>query len=267
MMATKKHTTLLIDSDIVAFKFASSSEVATDWGNDIWTLHADAREARGRMFAFVEELMDTLKADDLVVCLSDPSRHYWRHDIFPAYKSGRVTRKPMILGHLKEALAEKYNSYVRPGLEADDIMGILATHPTIIPGTKIIVSLDKDMKTIPGNLYNWSRPKDGVVRVSRQEADYRHMLQTLMGDATDGYPGVPGVGPKKAERILEPALDDSNGYFEVFDTEAAWELVVKAYHQAKLSEEVALQMARVARICRACDYDFKKKEVKLWKPT
>jgi DNA polymerase-1 len=249
--------TLLIDSDIVAFKFASAAEVATDWGNDQWTLHADAQEARGRMFAFVSELMDTLNAQDIMVCLSDPSRHYWRHDIFPSYKAGRSSgRRPMILQHLREALAEKYTSYVRPGLEADDIMGILSTHPKIIKGEKVIVSLDKDMRTIPGLLYNWSHPKDGVLQVSVFEADYKHMLQTVTGDATDGYPGIPGAGPKKAEKVLEGCQNISE----------MWEAVSIAYEKAHLSPDVALQMARVARICRACDYDFKNKEVKLWNP-
>jgi DNA polymerase-1 len=42
--------------------------------------------------------------------------------------------------------------------------------------------------------------------------------------------------------------------------------VVAAFESKGLTEEDALVQARVARICRASDYDFKTKEVKLWNP-
>ena len=84
---------------------------------------------------------------------------------------------------------------------------------------------------------------------------YWHMMQTLTGDSTDGYSGCPGCGPKTAEKILAPLVPDDY-----------WKAVVKAYSAAGLSEDEALVQARVARICWASDYDFKKKKVKLWNP-
>src|SRR5262249_40632645 len=131
---------------------------------------------------------------------------------------------------------------------------ILATSDKIIPGRKIIVSADKDMKTIPGEHYDPNKRELGVVTVSRLEADGYHMMQTLTGDTTDGYTGCPGVGPKKAEKILgdEPHL--------------WWHRVVEAYDKAGLSEAEALTQARVARILRATDYDFKLKKPILWTP-
>lgn len=47
---------------------------------------------------------------------------------------------------------------------------------------------------------------------------------------------------------------------------AMWPVVVQAYEKKGLSEEVALVQAQIARICRRDDYDFKRKEVILWKP-
>ena len=92
--------------------------------------------------------------------------------------------------------------------------------------------------------------------VSETEADWWHMYQTLCGDTTDGYAGLPGCGPKKAEKVIgtvdEPAPD--------------WAAVAAAFTAKSLSEEDALVQARVARICRASDYDFKNKEVILWTP-
>ena len=81
------------------------------------------------------------------------------------------------------------------------------------------------------------------------------MYQTLVGDSTDGYKGCPGVGKVKAGRML-------TGLKQV----EMWEAVVEAYKRKNKTEEDALQQARVARICRATDYDYKEKKVKLWCP-
>ena len=45
-----------------------------------------------------------------------------------------------------------------------------------------------------------------------------------------------------------------------------WQSVIDAYKSKGYTEEDALRNARMARILRAEDYDFKNKEVKLWKP-
>ena len=47
---------------------------------------------------------------------------------------------------------------------------------------------------------------------------------------------------------------------------ALWAVVLAAYEKAGLTEADALAQARVARILRASDYDFKQKKVKLWNP-
>jgi DNA polymerase-1 len=168
---------------------------------------------------------------------------------------------------------------VRPRLEGDDILGILATWQKV-RGEKVIVSIDKDMKTIPG-LY--CRDLDaGIVEVSEEEADNWHLIQTLAGDQTDGYPGCPGIGMDRAAKaILEPTIlvpyeheltrGPRKGEIEIRyreePTDDKWQAVVTRYAAAGLSEEVALMNARVARILRASDYDFKNKRPILWTPT
>ena len=67
----------------------------------------------------------------------------------------------------------------------------------------------------------------------------------------------PGVGPVKAEECLAEAKIYGGPY---------WSAVVATYENKGLTEEDALVQARVARICRADDYDFKNKEVRLWNP-
>lgn len=244
--------TLLIDADTLVYEAAKANEIETKWDEDLWTLHAYEEPAKLQLDAKVEELKARLSADRVVMALSDYTDP-WRKRVMPTYKSNRKdVRKPIIFAPLREHVHANYETFQRPGLEGDDILGILLTHPTLIKGEKIVVSIDKDMKTLPGQHYRMH--KDEEFEVSEAQADYTHLVQTLTGDTTDGYPGCPGVGPVKAERLLADLHV------------SPWPVIVKAYEKAGLSEEVALQNARVARICRHTDYDFKKKEVILWNP-
>ena len=244
--------TLLIDGDIVAYQIAAALETAINWGDDLWTLHADAGEGKYRVDCFLTELTATLEAEGMAIALTDDNN--FRKVIYPEYKSNRVNvRKPMILKELKDYMKETYNTFIRPWLEADDVLGILATSDILIPGDKLICSVDKDLLSIPGEHYNWKSKE--FKSVSVEQADRFHMIQTLTGDTTDGYPGCAGVGPVKAYRIL----DGSTTYEEM------WPKVVKAYETAGLGG-LALPMAQIARICRRDDYDFKKKVVIPWTP-
>ena len=246
--------TLLLDSDIIAYKFASSSQKNFDWEGDgnISSYVAPLEDVLPLVDDYIGELVKTLKADDFIVCLSCPSSDNWRLPILPSYKSNRLgVVKPELLAPIKDAMRERYQCYERPHLEADDIMGILSTHPRLIPGKKIIVSEDKDLKTIPGWLFN-PRKDQKPRRISEEEADYWHLYQTLIGDTTDGYKGCPGVGPKTAEKALHEC--------------PGWETVLNLYAAKGFTEDDALVQARVARICRHSDYDFKNRKVIPWKP-
>ena len=70
-----------------------------------------------------------------------------------------------------------------PTLEADDALGIYATkHPG-----NVICSPDKDMRQIPGQLFDMKE----TMSVTPEEGAKWHLIQTLAGDQTDGYAGVP----------------------------------------------------------------------------
>lgn len=249
-------TIALLDADVLAYQAAATVEKAIEWEDDIWTFSADLREATARVDSMIDDLVVKAKATEIVVCMSCPTRRYWRHELFEGYKGNRTGRAPLVLTEVKKHLEESYDSFVRPGLEADDILGILSTHKTLGgKGRKVIVSTDKDFKTIPGLFYDMG--KDALLTVTKDDADYWHMMQTLMGDRTDGYPGCPGVGVQTAEKILKPVVGNPG---------AMWIRVVESFEKKGLTEADALTQARLARICRASDYDFKRKEVVLWEP-
>ena len=250
-------TTLLLDGDITIYTFASRVEVATDWGDGVHTLHADLKSTVSEVKVYLEELQEKFDAE-LIVCLSCPTHKYFRHDLLDGnYKAGRTARKPMILAPLRAFPEDSYTCFVRLDLEADDVMGILSTSKKIVKGKKIIVSVDKDMRTIPGFLWRGKSSKGvpTVYEITEEEADYWHLHQALTGDAADGYSGCPGVGKVGASKILD----------EESEVEP-WDRVVGAFDKKGFGSEEALTQARVARILRASDYDFKKKQPILWTP-
>lgn len=238
------------------YSAALSAEVATEWDNDLWTLHAWLPEALEKFNRMVEDIKAVVQPDKIIMALSDgDSVNRWRNKVMPTYKQTRKKlRRPVVYAPIREWVQTTFETFLRPTLEGDDVLGILQTRAET--NTTVIVSIDKDMKTIPGLHYNYGKDNAEVVEVSADEADYNHLLQTLTGDATDNYPGCPGCGPVGARKVLD-AADPTN----------RWPSVVKAYEKAKLGEAAALMNARVARILRVSDYNFKTKEVILWNPS
>lgn len=240
--------TLLIDGDILVVSTLAALETETDWGDDIWTLTCDVGKAKETILDTIARLEKDLKADASVVTLSKGLT--FRHEIYPPYKAGR-SRKPVGTNEVKRWLIEEKGAKFKPGIEADDVMGILATNPRLIRGEKVIVSQDKDMLTIPGIIY-----REGVLqKITPQQAEHFWLVQTLTGDTTDGYPGCPGIGPVKALKIIQEA-----------ETGRAWEAIVAAYEKAGQTADDAILQARLARILHNSDYDHTKKEPILWTP-
>jgi DNA polymerase-1 len=248
---------LLLDSDIIAYQVSAVNQESFDFG-DTQIVDADEDKAKRDAEEAVIELVEKLNADEVVVCLTDPNAE-WRKEYYPRYKAHRKPEnKPVLLRAVKEHLASRYPSYTRPRLEADDVMGILSTHPKILSKfrERIVVSEDKDMRTVPGLLYNPNRPDQGVQEISELDADRFHMWQTIVGDPTDGYPGCPGIG--KSSVFAQDII--------FADREELWDEVLMAYASKGLTEEDAIVQARLARILRWYDFNYQTKKVRLWTP-
>lgn len=249
-------TTLLIDGDPIAYACSASNETSIVWDDgDEPTGMVDEEAVITAVDEYIDKLKDDLHAKHVIVTLSCSTEDGWRRYVLPTYKSNRAgAKKPLSLAAAKARMAQRWKAYMRPTLEADDILGILATHPTLVKGEKVVVSIDKDLAQVPGLLFNPNSKQ--LRRITREDADYLHMLQALMGDAVDGYTGIPGIGPVKAANIL-----GNHKYM------APWDAVRVAYGLSGLTEEDALVQARVARILRHTDYNFKLKRPILWSPS
>lgn len=242
---------ILVDADLTCHRQTVAIEHPFDWGGGLWTLHSNANDAKPWIERYLDSLKEDLQADEIILCWNDADSGNFRKDWDPDYKGNRLgTRKPLAFYEVREWMKGLWKSYDRPGLEGDDIMGILATHPKVEPADeKIIVSGDKDLLTIPGWHY-W--PTEGIFHIDEAWANYHFYYQTLIGDQSDGFPGCPGVGPKTAAKAL--------------DEDPSWQTVVRIYESKGLNEESAIHQARLARILRADDYDFKTKRPIPWTP-
>lgn len=266
---------LLLDADIIAYVASSVSQTDIDWG-DAQTHDLDMDKAINEADRLISETMIDLDADKAMICLTDPERNF-RNDVYPPYKTNRKDlERPELLADVKGHLELEYQSFIRPGLEADDIMGILATRPSLLHkqlgkvDEAIMVSIDKDMRTIPGLYFNPDHPTRGIMDISEEDANRFHMWQTIVGDRVDGYPGCPGVaeGGKYTDTGFEEGARSFGLAHEVFecDYEDLWDYVIWVYCRAGLTEEDALVQARCAHILRASTYDFEKREPILWTP-
>lgn len=260
--------TLLIDADIIAYQATAANQRKYDWGDGVTSKVADFDRAKASAEEQIDHLAEKLKADLVIVCLSDDLNNF-REKVWPQYKQNRSgSERPEYLYDLKEWLGTVYQTATRPTLEADDVMGILSTEPH--EGQRIIVSADKDMQTVPGLLFNPN--KDTKVRRITPAFAERFMLwQALTGDQTDGYPGCPGIGPKAADMLLDELLwfvrhereitrgkraGETEVKWQVEETnEPVWARILSAYTKAGLTEEDAVTQVNLARILKHSDMD------------
>jgi len=235
---------ILCDADFIVYKACAAAESEVDFGDDVILVtsnFSDAYNATKRELTKLENKFGSFS--DIILFFSDSKN--FRKDIQADYKGHRNRKKPCGYKRVIEELKKEYKVIIKPTLEADDSMGIYATK---FPGN-MIASPDKDMRQIPGKLYNF----DETFTVSPEEGAKWHLIQSCSGDQTDGYGGIPGIGVKRAETLFK-----ENGY--------SWKTVVQAFKDKDLSEEVALTNARLARILTVNDYDFKNKQPILWSP-
>ena len=236
---------ILIDADFIVYKCCAACETEIDYGEDVIFVTSNFSDAYNAVKKEVEKIKSAFGGFASPILFFSDSKNF-RKKIYPDYKGHRNRKKPCGYKRVIRNLRIEYNVIIMPELEADDAMGIYATQH---PGN-VVVSPDKDMKQIAGKLYDLETSKD----ITAEEGARWHLIQTLAGDQTDGYSGVPGIGVKRAETLF-----NKEGY--------SWSTVVKAFEDKGLTETDALTNARLARILTIDDYDTTRQEPILWTPT
>jgi DNA polymerase-1 len=239
---------LLVDADILVFRMCHAHEKSIDWGDGVQSVQMEPHIAKSRLANMIRKYARVNECESVTMCFT--SRKNFRYNVYPEYKANRVFERKQLFPILLEWMEGRYNCLRMDYLEADDVMGVMATKE---PGQHVVATIDKDLDQIPGLHYNWNHDKK--YEINRTKADRLFYTQIMAGDPTDNYYGIKGVGPKTAHKLLDATPKRER-----------WNAILKLFKKKGYTEEYALQMARVARICRAEDYNFNTGEPILWTP-
>ena len=243
--------TLLIDADWLIYNSCCACEQDIRWTEWEHTLHSDERD----IYNLIDSRLDVYKGiaegdHDIVMCFT--SYPTFRHEIFPEYKINRIgKRKPLALKTVINYVKKNYESVSYENLEGDDVMRLLASYGTYTD--PIIVSVDKDMRTVPCKLI----AEDEIEHITEKKANRHWLEMSLAGDAGDGIQGIKGMGMVTASKTLADTPDT---------IEALWDKVSKTYIKKGHTLADAILNARLTRILREGDYNYQTGEVNLWKP-
>lgn len=235
---------------------------------DLTTSKGDHTNAILGFLNILYKIIDEEKPDYLAVAF-DTHHPTFRHDIFTEYKG---TRKPMpeelreqvpvmkdVLRAMNVVVIEK------PGFEADDVLGTLATKAEK-DGYKVsLVSGDRDLLQLASDSIKIRIPK--TKRTGTEIEDYYAAdvqdkysvtpkqfidLKGLMGDTSDNIPGVPGVGEKTAGKLIGQYQSIENLYEHIDELSPS-----KVTTSLKENKDLAFLSKELATICTDCDLEFK----------
>ena len=227
--------TLLIDADWLIYNSCCACEQDTRWTEHEHTLHSDERD----IMNLIDNRIDVYKNiagenHDIIMCFT--SYPTFRHEIFPEYKIHRIgRRKPLALRSVISNCKKIYDCVSYPNLEGDDVLGLLATNGQY--KNPIIVSVDKDMRTIPCKLI----AAEEVEHITEKKANRHWFEMSIAGDSTDGIVGVKGTGMVTATKLLADTPDT---------IDALWSKVAETYTKKGYTLADAILNARLTRILR-----------------
>lgn len=173
-----------------------------------------AAQARYNANDILSKLFADLNIRDFKLYLTGDTN--FRYSIYPEYKAQRLkVPKPEFLQDVKDYLVHEYDAEVSEGCEADDRLGV-DQHIYIEQGIESrIVSIDKDLDQIIGNHYNPKHKREYII--SPNDSIRFFYWQLLVGDSADNIKGASGIGPKKAEKILQDCITEKEHYEAVKD--------------------------------------------------
>lgn len=213
------------------------------------------------------KIIDEEKPQYLAVAF-DTHHPTFRHDIFTEYKG---TRKPMPeelreqVPIMKELLrAMNVTVIEKPGFEADDVLGTLATkaekegyNVSLVSGDRDLLQLasDKIKVRIPKTKRTGTEIEDYLAEDVKEKYNVTPKqfidLKGLMGDTSDNIPGVPGIGEKTAGKLIGEYKSMEELYEHIDELTPG-----KVTNALKDNRELAFLSKKLATICTDCDLDI-----------
>ncbi len=257
----------LIDGDGMVFQAVTNPDHRQEVHNEedeYWEV-LNAKQAKEEFAVRLKELLGVLNSREQDAKFAFGGKSYFRKKLDPQYKAKRAKKKPLGYWDFVKWVREEWDSISIPELEADDVLGVMHTYPEHWPenAETIVVSNDKDLRTIPGLLYNPDNT-DPVERITEEQALRNLFIQSLTGDSGDGFGGAKGIGPVKAKKIADEALKEAKTIDDVFDS-----VIVPVYIEAGQTEGDALRNCRLARILSRVDVEIDEDgewHYEIWEP-
>ncbi len=211
----------------------------------------------GAAFGFLRQLQRVLRQErptHLAVAFDGPEKTF-RHERYPDYKATRDKTPDDLVAQIPdiEALVKALNLpfLVEAGWEADDLIGALAIKAAAAGHEVFIVTADKDFaQLVDDRIRMASFPKgaDALDLIGPSEVEEKwgvppdriRDLLALMGDASDNVPGVPGVGPKTAVKLIHEhgGLEDVLGAADGMPASKLRDRLIDHAEDARLSYEL-----------------------------
>ena len=223
----------------------------------------------------VFQLIDDEKPDYLVAAFDSKGKNF-RHELYTDYKANRSEMPDEIqtqLPYLWELLEAMNIPILRVGgVEADDIIGTVAKmcdkenlQCNIVSGDKDFMQLinDKTFLYAPQARKRAKEIFDKKKVLEKWGVGPEHIIDLLglMGDSSDNVPGVQGVGPKTAQKLIQDFGSIENIYEEIdsISNEKMREKLLNSKDNALLSKQLVTILTDVK--IDATINDFEKKEM------
>lgn len=231
----------------------------------------------------IQKLITEYQPDYLIVAVDQKGRTF-RHELYEGYKSNRGEQPEDLKAQLRDlcGMIEAYGfkTLRLPATEADDIIGTVATK---LAGPDLhvsIVSGDKDYMQLVGPHVSILRPVNGggytnqgaeavAEKFGCAPAQVVDCL-ALIGDAVDAVPGVQGIGPKGAERLIK-AFGSLEGVYDNL-----WSIPTKMAQKLAKSQDMAFLSKKLVTIktdlplevsleeCAVSDTTLRRPELLAW---
>lgn len=217
------------------------------------------------VFGFTKMLIKLMSERNpgYLAMLFDARGKTFRHELYPEYKANRPAMPEDLAVQIPyiKAVTDGFNIpwMEKSGLEADDLIGTLATKAGDQGFEVVMVTGDKDFLQLIGpRIWLWDPMKDEKKELETVQENYGVApeklvdIMALSGDSSDNVPGVPGIGPKTAKTLIQTYGDLENLYANLDDLKKK-----KKQHQNLIEYQKQAFLSReLVRIRTDADIDF-----------
>lgn len=210
-------------------------------------------------FSMILKVMQELKPAHIAIAFDRPTPNF-RKELFKEYQSQRPAMDSdlspqfgIIQGILEKA---KIPVYAVDGLEADDVIGTIAEKAKETGHLVYILTGDRDMLQLVNGKTKVLAPIKGISEMSLYDAqkvkekygvtpEQFVEMKALMGDASDNYPGVTGIGPKTAVNLINEYQTVENIYKNIKEIKAKNPKLADKLEKGKEHAKLAHQLATI----------------------